>query len=930
MALNAGDRLGPYEVTGAIGAGGMGEVYKARDSKLNRDVALKVLPMSLAADADRLARFRREAQVLAALNHPHIAQIYGFEDSGSTHALVMELVDGPTLAEIIAGHGHAASAAVAPSESAPAAGAGVGPRADGVKSRGATASGGGAPRALEVDEALRIARQIADALEAAHERGIVHRDLKPANIKVRPDGTVKVLDFGLAKAADPASMSGIEVANSPTLTARATQLGLILGTAAYMAPEQARGKVVDKRADIWAFGVVLYEMLTGQRVFDGDDVSDVLAAVLRQEVDWKALPVETPPGVRRLLTRCLERDPKHRLRDIGDAWLEIDGGSDSAAATSAAMPASAVGPGPSRAGRIVPWAAAAVIAAGSLGWALLRTPPPPARHVTRAIVTTKGTSIFVALSRDGTRLAYNALAGSNNASLMLRMMDQFDGKPIPGSDGAAVPLFSPDGQWIAYSTLDSPRKIRKIPVTGGTSITICDGDLFGGADWSEDDTIIFGNPTGLMRVPAAGGTPQALTKIDKTKNEAGHIRPQFLPGGKQILFTVLQSTAPDEAQFAVLDLATGAHKTIAKGGFNGRYAPSGHLTYVRNGTLFALPFDLGRQSAAGAEVPVVEGISSLGPDGTADYTFSAAGLLVYVNGDTSTAGTILAWADRTGKTEPLPGQSQRRWGTGRLSPNGRIVANGIQSVEKDRDIWVFDVERGTPTRLTFGGFNDNPIWSPDGTRVVYAARQGKAGLYSVVVDGSGKPELVATADSVTPTSFAPDGKTVLFDQVGPDKRRQIFTVSMPVNGQASRPAPLHEGAASEVNAQVSPDGRWVAYQSAETGAPEIYIQPFPRPGAKTRISTQGGTSPRWSRNGRELFYWGNVPATLMAVDISAGAVIQPGPPRPLFQLLAGTTWDVTPAPDRFLIEQTSQTTGSKIATVTDWFEELRLRAPAKK
>jgi len=890
MALSPGSRLGPYEILDAIGVGGMGEVYRARDTRLNRDIALKVLPALVADDPERLARFHREAQVLASLNHPHIAQIHGFEDAPSAgagqprgpHALVMELVEGPTLADRIA----------------------EGP--------------------IPLADALAIARQIAEALEAAHEKGIVHRDLKPANVKVRPDGTVKVLDFGLAKALGPdGSGASGDVMNSPTLTARSTQLGMILGTAAYMAPEQAKGRAVDKRADIWAFGVVLFEMLSGQRAFKGDDVSDVLAAVLRQEIDWSDLPKDTPPRVKRLLQRCLARDPKQRLRDIGDAFLEIDAPDEPASATAAAAVAPA--PRPGAPGRWLPWAIAAVAVVASTAWALWPAPAPPPPIVTRARVVLKDFAAFVDLSHDGTRLAYAVAGGPNSAYLALRSMDQFGAEPIPGGDGGAFPVFSPDGQWIAYDTLDTPRKIKKIPVTGGTSITLCDGDFFSGGDWGADDAIVFSGPKGLMRVSAAGGTPETLTTVDAAKKEVAHVRPQFLPGGRQLLFTVNGADGP---HFALFDLKRGGYQIVAKGGLNGRYVASGHLTYVRDATLFALPFDLAHLAVVGQEVPVVEGISTNGPDGTADYTVSDSGLLVYSAVDSSSHGTTLAWVDRKGTTTVLLGQSTASWGTGRLSPDGRHVANGIDGAS-GRDIWTLDVERGTTTRLTFDGGADFPLWTPDGKRIVYSATVGgKAGLYTVLADGSGKPQLLLATDSpATPSSFTSDGRTLIFDQTA-GGRRQINVVEFPLaGGAASGPHPLHEASSSESNGQVSPDGRWIAYESLESGTHDVYLQPFPGPGAKARVSAGGGYSSRWSHDGRTLYYWANQPPSRFeAVTVQNGVL---GAPEELFQVLSGTTWDVTPTADRFLIERTTGGTGSTLATVTNWFAELKRRAPVK-
>ncbi len=545
--------VGSYHVLDKLGEGGMGEVYRARDAKIGRDVALKVLPDSFAGDPDRLARFHREAQVLGALNHPNIAQIYGFEDSGATHALVMELVDGPTLADRI--------------EQGP----------------------------VPLAEALAIAKQIATALEAAHEQGIVHRDLKPANVKVRPDGTVKVLDFGLAKAMDPTSSSDVNVMNSPTLT-RATQLGVILGTAAYMAPEQAKGKRVDRRADIWAFGVVLFEMLAGERAFKGDDVSDVLAAVLRQDIDWKALPADTPLKVRRVLERCLERDPARRLRDIGDVWIGMDAPDEPTAPAAAPSVRRA-----SALSRSLPWGVAFVIAAGSVAWALSRRPEPASPLVTRSTQTIKDLSLFVAVSRDGTRLAYTLAAGPNtSAGIVLRMLDQFEGRVVPGTERSAFPLFSPDGQWIAYTDL-ADQKIKKIPITGGTSITLCDGSLQWGGAWADDGTVVFRSPKGLMRVPADGGVPESLTTVDSSNSEISHVRPQFLPGGDRLLFTVMAQQG--EPQFAVKDLGKTGYRIVAKGGANGQYVASGHLAIrsrhdpVRNAVRSVSPRSHGRRGA---------------------------------------------------------------------------------------------------------------------------------------------------------------------------------------------------------------------------------------------------------------------------------------------------------------------------------------------
>ena len=881
-----GKSLGPYAVLDKVGEGGMGQVYRAHDSKLGRHVALKVLPDSFAGDPDRLARFHREAQVLASLNHPNIAQIYGFEDSGATHALVMELVDGPTLADRI--------------EQGP----------------------------VPLAEALAIARQIASALEAAHEQGIVHRDLKPANVKVRPDGTVKVLDFGLAKALDPTASSDVNVMNSPTLTQHATQLGMIVGTAAYMAPEQAKGKKVDRRADIWAFGVVLFEMLAGERAFKGEDVSDVLAAVLRQDIDWRALPADTPVKVRRVLERCLERDPKQRLRDIGDVWIGMDAPDETAAQVTTTVSTTRS----STFWRWLPWGVAILIASASLAWGLSRRSEPAPHLVTRSAQIVKDLSLFVATSRDGTRIAYAVAGGQNSsAGIVLRMLDQFDGRIVPGTEGAAFPLFSPDGQWIAYSDI-ADQKIKKIPITGGTSIALCEGSLQAGGAWSDDGVIVFPSAKGLMRVSADGGVPEALTTLDSAKTETAHVRPQFLPGGR-LLFTVMTQ---GDSQFAVKDLDKTGYRIVAKGGANGQYAASGHLTFVRGSTLFAMPFDLSRLEVTGGEVPVVEDVSVIGPTGTADYSVSSSGVLAYFSSPGS-SGTTLAWADRTGQTKLLPGQSRQLWGTGRLSPDGRLVANGISNDRNGRDVWTFDVERGTLTRLSFNGqtnTNDFPIWTPDGRRVIFSGNvEGKHGLYAVPADARAKPtQLFATESAALPRSVTPDGKTLIYSEPGPDKRSRLMMVPIPVDGPTGQPKPVHADAAGpEMDGQVSPDGRWIAYESTESGGNEVYVQPFPGPGPKTRISLDGGSTPRWSKDGRELFYWARVPvAKLIAVDVVTSPDFRAGTPRELFRQPSTTTWDITPDRNRFLVELSARATGSTLAIVTNWFEELRRRAPAKK
>jgi serine/threonine protein kinase len=877
MSLAPGTRLGPYEITGPIGAGGMGEVYRAQDSRLHREVAIKTLPPAFAEDATRLARFQREAQALAALSHPNIAAIYGLEESGGSTALVMELIEGPTLAERIA----------------------AGP--------------------VPVAEALAIARQIGAALEAAHEKGIVHRDLKPANIKLTVDNQVKVLDFGLAKAMDREPTSGSTPANSPTLTLESTTAGTIMGTAAYMSPEQARGKAVDRRTDIWAFGVVFFEMLTGRSTFEGETVSDTLAGVLRADVDWRLLPPDTPPAIRRLLERCLQKDPKRRLRDIGDAWIEIDSPLATVQTATALPPAP-----PSR----LPWiaaGAAALIAIGAIAWGLSHRQAAASQPVVRWSYSQERPFVAFKLSHDGSKLVYMEING-NTYSLALRMMDQLEPKPIPDLVGAALPTFSPDGQWIAFVSLSSGNKIQKMPITGGTPITLCDytGNGFG-LTWGEDGNLYFNGNNGLLRVSASGGTPQSITKLDAGKNESAHGWPFLMPGGHSLLFSIRSGTS---SQVAVADLDKHTTRVLLPNASSPMYTASGHLIYYRGGTLFGAPFDATKLQITGPEVPVVERVGGINGDG-ADYTVSDGGMLVYMHGDGNSAGglTVLNWADRKGTLEPL--SEPKDWGTGRLSPDMTHVANGIRNGDSE-DIWTYDLVRRTPTRLTFEGKNSFPIWSPDGRWITYVGTsQGKSALYRVAADASGKPEFLSDCEPTTqPNSWSPDGKTLVFTQSTPDRKSHLWSVTLP-GGKAAR---LHEGDASELNGEVSPDGHWLSYESTESGGNEVYVQPFPAPGSKTRISTQGGSVPRWARNGKEIFFWTfSADRQLFSVTIQPGPTFQVGLPQALFKAPAGTTWDAASDGKRFLVETPASKSGARhMETVVNWFEELNRRVPLKK
>jgi serine/threonine-protein kinase len=737
---------------------------------------------------------------------------------------------------------------------------------------------------------------------------------------------VKVLDFGLAKALTPELARG-DPESSPTLTMRATMAGMIMGTAGYMSPEQAKGNPVDRRADIWAFGVVLYEILTGERPFVGDSATELLGAVIHQKPDLDRAPLR----VRRLLGKCLEKDPKHRLQAIGDWRLLLD---EATAVTVLSWP---------RRTWIMGVAAGAVLGAlatAAAMWTRPHTAPEP-HSVTRSAMYLPTYAYLASLSRDGTRLVWTQVA-SDSQQINLRMMDQMDGKPVPGADPGLFAVFSPDGQWILYFSVPAPYKWKKIPVTGGEPVTVAEMPpsvgpppppaLWSGADWGLDDTILWGSQEGLMRVPAAGGTPQSLTKVNRNKGESMHSWPQFLPGGRAAVFTIVSGNSFDSARVALVDLQTGAYHVVVNAGYRGRYVPSGHLVYTRGSTLYAIPFDLKRLTVTGPEMPVAEGLYS------SDYTFSDSSLLVF-NARAFGAEKPLAkleWTDRNGVTQPLSVPPQR-WGAIAVSPDGKRLAGSIKGESADRrsDIWIYDLERRTLTRLTFDGTNIQPVWTPDGRWVTYSYYygEGKHGIYRVAADKSSQPELLLAAEFAFPSSWTPDGKALLYIQSSSDKRHSGI-LSTAGNGVENRPRLLSPTSNNETDPLLSADGKWVAYDSDESGQYEIYVEPFPGPGAKTPISTQGGRGLGWSRNGRELFYVEPNTWQVMAVDMTKGPQIHAGSPKALFKLPV-TSWDdvifdVTPDPNRFLVGRAQQDTGTTFVTITNWFDDLRRRAPANR
>ena len=888
MPLIPGSRLGVYQITAPIGEGGMGQVYRARDTKLDRDVAIKVLPEAFAHDADRLARFTREAKTLALLNHPNIAAIYGLEESPATSSgqagitsLVMELVEGEDLSQRIA--------------------------------RGA----------IPIDAALPIAKQIAEALEAAHEQGIIHRDLKPANIRVRTDGTVKVLDFGLAKAMEQTGAMSASASQSPTTTRPAiTEAGMILGTAGYMSPEQARGQAVDKRADIWAFGVVLYEMVTGEKLFRRDDMSDAPVSILDEEPQWSRVP----EIAQRLLRSCLQRDPKQRLRDIGDAWRLLEKSSPAGPTT--------------RSTRWKVAAAAAVVVAvvSTTSFLIFWRAPQTAQQPLVALNLDLGADVSLAgaapamdLSPDGSRLAFISQGPDGIRHVLTRRLDRPNATVLAKTDGALGPFFSPDGRWIGFF---ANNKLKKISVEGGEPIVLCEAPQARGASWGEDDGIIAALDTrvGLVRVPAAGGTPTPLTQLDLERGEASHRWPQILPGGKAVLYTMSTVGSFFEgADIMAVSLVDHSTKTIVKrAGMYGRYLPSGHLVYVSSGTLYAVPFDPDGLVTTGARVALLEDVTSNPYFGSAQLNFTQGGTLVYRTGADR---VTIQWLDGAGRTEPLweePGFYQAP----RVSPDGKLLV--VAAVEgPDSQIWVYDWERRLSTRLTASaGIHQSPVWHPDGQHVVF---NSPGGMLWARADGVGKPQvLTASTYPQNPNSFSPDGRRLAFSELNPGGGADIRILPVaagPEGLRAGTPEPFLRTPAAAPSIAFSPDGHWLAYSSTESGAYQVYVRAYPDKGATRQISDSPSAFPVWSPNGRELFYRTG-DQRIMVVDYTVkGDAFETGKPRPwVGQLLADVgnnrPYDLSPDGRRFAVF-TPGVRQTRVMLLVNFFDEVRRRVAGR-
>ncbi len=886
--MDAGRTLAQYHITAKLGAGGMGEVWLATDTRLGREVALKFLPEAVSHDPDRLARFEREARLLASLNHPRVGAIYGLErHEGGTPFLVLELIPGETLAE----------------------------RLD----RGP----------LEIGVALPIATQIAEALEAAHDKGILHRDLKPANIKVTSEGSVKVLDFGLGKFGDDGS-GPVDTSHSPTRTIEATRTGVIMGTAAYMSPEQARGKTADRRSDIWSFGCVLYEMLTARRAFAGETVSDILAGILRAEPDWTFIPADTPPLVRSLLRRCLQKDPARRLQHIGDARIEIE--------EAQAEPVASFAP-PSRR---KPWLARAVAVAmvlvAAIAWGRLwlrETPPAPVQRFAIAVpasdpLVPHPTNPDVTISPDGARLAYVA-RHADTTRLMLRSMDQMEFKPLAGTEGADCPSFSPDGSWLAYY---AGRQLKRVPVNGGAAVVIADAPAVnGGIFWTEDDSILYvpGVQSGIWKVPASGGTPQPFLIPEPNGRESGYVWPQFLPNHAGLLFTIVPDSIASMDD-AVLAVRTEQNETrvVLKGGTRGRVLPTGHVVYGHSQSLLAAGFVSGQHKLAGNPVPVVEGVAMRQANGSVRYAVSNSGTLVYVPSSAVAQRLSLVSVSRQGTVETLATYTDIDDIRGlALSPDGKQLAFTVPKANDD--VLIFDLDRRITSRFTFeGGDKISPVWTPDGTHIAYTNLRGNGeSLVWRRIDPRGEPEpILAAGQACRPSSFSPDRKTLACTKTDPNTGSDLWMVRLDDGRQAR---PFLRTRFDEHSAVFSPDGRWLAYTSNESGTMQVYAVRYPDGGGRIQISTDGGTEPVWSAGGRELFYRDG--DRMLRVGIGGHPVFAVGSPQLLFTATfvhrVSPSYAVTRDGQHFLMVKESEAEPTRqLNVVVNWFAELKRQVPA--
>jgi len=920
MAILPGRRLGPYEILSGIGVGGMGEVYKARDTRLDRIVAIKVLPTHLAGRAELRERFEREAKTIASLNHPHICTLYDTGHQDEIDYLVMEYLEGETLAlRLLKG-------------------------------------------ALPIEQVLQYAIEISDALDKAHRKGVTHRDLKPGNIMLTKSGA-KLLDFGLAKLKQDGSPANVQLSQLPTMDDPLTAQGTILGTLQYMAPEQVEGRDVDGRTDIFAFGAVVYEMATGKRAFEGKSQASLIAKILETDPpSISSLQPMTPPALERTVKRCLAKEPDDRWQTARDLevqlkWI-VEGGSQIGLAPTAATKGIRV-LGRRESIFVLGALLLITVVTGLATWYLKPAPPAP-RPVSRFTVTLPpGQQLAVpeigpalAISPDGTHLAYVARDGLTQ-QVYLRAMDSLESRPIPGTERAVggttytEPFFSPDSQWMGFF---AGGKLKKISVSGGAALTLCDASLSIGVSWGSQGMIAFspGQVPFLEQVSDMGGAPQQLTRLEK--GEISHGWPEFLPGGKAVLFAAVAGAANNwsNAQIAVQSVGTGERRNLIQGGMYPHYALTGHLVYAQGGTLMAVPFDSQRLAVTGAAVPMVEGVMQSAADGDAQYSFSATGSLAYVPGAAQAAQLRFVWVNRSGVEQPLAAPTHA-YVNPRISPDGRRVAVGI--TEQEKQVWQYDLSRETLTRLTFQGDNNlTPFWTPDGKRIVFISnKEGQRNLFWQLADGSGGLErLIASEDLNIPGSWSPDGRLLAFSDVSGTTGYDLWVLRLgdpsassgqvpsAASGQVRKAELFLRTPFNEAAPQFSPDGNWLAYVSDESGRKEIYVQPYPGPGGKWQISTEGGVEPLWNRNGRELFYRSG--KKMMAVEIAIKPSFSAGTPKRLFEgqyqslpTVSTPNYDVSSDGQRFLMLKPSEQAQSamlQINVVENWFEELKRRAPA--
>jgi serine/threonine-protein kinase len=882
----------------------MGEVYRAEDTNLSRQVAIKVLPDEYAHDAERLARFEREAKLLASLNHPNIAAIHGLEEHEGKRFLVLELVEGQTLSERLK------------------------------KGR------------IPLDETLDIGRQIAEGLEAAHEKGIIHRDLKPANVKVTPEGKVKILDFGLAKAFYEQAATA-DMSHSPTITDEMTRPGVVLGTAAYMSPEQAKGKSTDRRADIWAFGCILYECLTGKRAFPGETITESIAKILESEPDWAQLPVETSSFVRAALRQCLQKDKARRLRDIADVWIGIQ--------ESATRPSEPV----AFPRRFSMWWTAGSVAAGALAATLVtvalmrHSRVAPTAPVTRAIIRIapgqwldgvrfrgRPTRTAMAVSGDGSFIVYSAIPEDPGLQarpqIYLRRLNQMDAAAIPGTEGGISPFLSPDGRWVGFW---AGGKLIKTSVERGVPAVLCDVTSLFGASWGIDNNIIFSprDDAGLFRVSADGGKPEAVTVPDKAKEEFSHRLPHCLPDGKGVLFTITREPWDDQPRVAVLDLQTRKWQVLIEDAGDASYLPTGHIIFLRQGSLMAAPFDLDKLKMTGQPVPVVADVmqatnstSNVQNTCAGQFATSDSGWLIYVTGSAvRDLENSLVWVDHEGTAQPIT-SFKGPFHVPRLAPDGQRI--GYSTIGSECRLHVYDIARGTDSPLTGEGKGSYPVWTADGRQLIFSWwKSGLPKLHWQPADGSSPMERLTTSEYIQcPGSVTPDGATLVFVETDAAGELGIRLLDL----QSRRVTPVPNSRSNESYPAFSPDGRWLAYSSDESGREEVYVRSFPSPGSKWKLSLEGGTEPLWARNGEQLYY--RFQDQVWAVNVRTGAAFTPGKPRLLFEKpgyrRAGplACWDISLDAQQFLMvkmEERKPQPVSEMILVQNWFEELKRLCP---